>query len=64
MVVNILSKSSFKLLLLAPNLLTVGGWRSFKVVAGRQRYFDLFPFHTNEMTGSLAVFQGRLQSLR
>ena len=36
-----------------------GRWRSFRVVGGRQKYFVLFPYDTNETTGSLAVFQGR-----
>ena len=47
----------FKLLLLAPNLLTASRWRSPKV-------FCLFPYNTNKMTGPLAVFQGRSRSLR
>ena len=64
MVVNGLSKFSFKLLLLAPKVLTASRWRSFRVVGGRQRYFVLFPYNTNETTGSLAVFQGRSRSLR
>ena len=64
MVVNDLSKSSFKLLLLVPNLLTASRWRSFRVVGGRQRYFVLFPYDTNETTVSLAVFQGPSHSLR
>ena len=59
MVVNGLSKSSFKLLLLEPNLLTASRWLSFRVVGGRQRYFVLFPYDTNEPAGSLVVFQGR-----
>ena len=59
MIFNGLSKSSFKLLLLVPNLLTASRWRSFRVAGGRQRYFVLFPFDTNETTGSLAVFHGR-----
>ena len=50
------SLNRVKLLLLAPNLLTASRWRSFKVVGGRQRYFVLFPYDTNETTGSLAVF--------
>ena len=54
MVINCLSKSSFKLLLLAPNLLTASPWWSFRVAGGRQRYFVLFPYDTNETTGSLA----------
>ena len=56
-VVNSLSKSSFKLLLLVPNLLTASHWRSFRIVGGRQRYFVLFPIWHNETTGSLAVFR-------
>ena len=64
MVVVGLSKSSFKFLPLAPNLLTASRWLSFNVVGGRQRYFVLFPYNTNETTGSLAVFQGRSRSLR
>ena len=104
MVVDGLSKLSFKWLLLAPNLLSVvdslsgllavakgilfcfhmaqmkrqGRWWSFRVVnewslryielksipafrvvSGRQRHFVLFPYGTNETTGSLVVFQGR-----
>ena len=35
MVVNSLSKSSFKLLFLAPDLLTASGWRSLRVDGGR-----------------------------
>ena len=48
---------SFKLLFLAPNLLTASLWRSPKV-------FCWFSYETNKMTGSLAVFQGRSRSLR
>ena len=44
MVVSCLSKSSFKLLLLAPNLLTPSRWRFFRVVGGRQRCFVSFPW--------------------
>ena len=64
MVVNGLSKSSLKFLLLAPNLLNASRQRSFGVVGGRQRYFVLFPYDINEMTGSLVIFQGRSRSLR
>ena len=35
----VVPKSSFKLLLLAPNLLTASRWWSFRVVGDRQRYF-------------------------
>ena len=56
MVVNGLWKSSFKLLFLAPNLLTVSRWWSFRVVGGRQMYFVLFSYDTNQTTWSLAVF--------
>ena len=51
MVVNGLSKSSLELLFWAPNLLTASDWRSFGVVGGRQRYFVLFSYDTNETTG-------------
>ena len=57
MVVSGLSKSSFKLLLLAPNLLSASRWRSFGVVGGRQSYFVLFPYCKNEndrVVGSLS----------
>ena len=64
MVVNDRPKSSFKLLLLAPSLLTASPWRSFRVVGDRQSYFVLFPYDTNETTGPLAVFHSRSQSLR
>ena len=54
MVINDLSRSSFKLQLLTANLLNASRWQSFRVVGGRQRYFVLFPGNdTNEMTGSL-----------
>ena len=60
-VVDGISKSSFKLLLLEPNylLLVVGG-----LSGCRQRYFVLFPYDTNEMTWLLAVFHDRSRSLR
>ena len=56
MVVNGLSKSSLKLLLLAPILLTASHWWPLRVVCSHQMYFVLFPYDTNEMTGLLAVF--------
>ena len=55
---------SFKLLLLVPNLLTASRWRSLRVVGGCQKVFCLFPYNTNKMTASLAVFQCRSRSLR
>ena len=57
MVVNGLSKSSFELLLLVPNLLPVIGGLSGSLAVARG---ILFHFHMtqNEMTGSLAVFHG------
>ena len=63
MVVNGLSKSSFKLLLLASYLLTDSRWRSFRVVGGRRRYFVLFPYDTNETTGSFTVAEIDLESI-
>ena len=53
------SAYSVKLLLLAPNLLTVSRWRFPGSLAVAKGDFVLFPYHTNEMTGSLVVFQGR-----
>ena len=45
--------------------ITASRWRSFRVVGGRQRYcFVLFPYDTNETTGSLAVFDRHSRSLR
>ena len=56
MVVNGLSKLSFKWLLLAPNLLSVVDSLSGLLAVAK---FVLFPYDTNETTGSLVVFQGR-----
>ena len=41
-----------------------GRWLSLRVVGCRQRYFVFFPYGTNEMTGSLGVFQGLSRSLK
>ena len=56
---------AFKLLLLAPNLLTASRWRCFRVVGGRQRYFVVSIWHkwNDRLVGSLRVVHGRLRDL-